>query len=135
MNMNAIASTLQLHINTAFMNFLKRKYPDREFSMGTFTTDVMVDEGQDESYEAMAASLEPQTVAGHERINPKTGEVKWIEEYTKQPKSLTAMDIAVSEVNAENGGNTGLDMEAELEAFIDALTSQTITLGQMNSKD
>ena len=133
--MNAIASTLQFEINRAFMKFLERKYPDREFSMEGFSDEIVVDAGLNENYETMAASLEPQTVAGHYRENPITGEVKWIEEYIKQPKGITAMDIAVNEVNAENGGSTGLNMEAELEAFIDALTSGTITLGQMNSKD
>ena len=134
MNMNAIASTLQFEINRAFMRFLERKYPDREFSMSGFTDDIMVDVGQDEDYEAMAASSEPTWIKPHERTN-KEGGVSIVKGYWKQPKGITAMDIAVREVNAENGGNTGLNMEAELEAFIDALSSGTITLGQMNSKD
>ena len=133
--MNAIASTLQLHINQVFVFFLQRKYPDRTFAISGFPSEITVDEEKDEAYEAMAASLAPTWVEPHPRTNSNTGEVTLVKGYWKQPKNLTAMDMAVIEVNAENGGNTGLDMEAELEAFIDALSSGTITLGQMNSKD
>ena len=132
--MDSIASTLQLHINQAFMFFLQRKYPDRTFAISGFPSEITVDEEKDEAYEAMAASLAPTWVEPHPRTNSNTGEVTLVKGYWKQPKNLTAMDMAVIEVNAENGGNTGLNLEAELEAFIDALSSGIISLANMNFK-
>jgi len=133
MNLNSITNDIQREINLSFMNFLKRKYPDREWDIVSFTGEITVDANKDEGYEAMVDSLEPQWVESHERQN-KEGGVSIVKGYWKQPKPLTAMDMAVIEVNSENGGNTGLNIEAELEAFVDAMTSGTISLGNINFK-
>ena len=132
MTMDAIIPAVTRELNTLFEEFLARRHPDRVFSKVGFTNEIEVDAGKDVQYDSMVDSLQPQWVEPHEREN-KNGEVRLVKGYWKQPKELTAMDVAVAEANQENGGGVGLDIEAELEAFVDALSSGTITLGQMNS--
>jgi len=119
--MKAIAITLQREINSetnpgSFPNWIEQKYP------GFKTKDV--------GYEAMVDSLEPSWVEPHERRN-KDGGVSIVKGYWKQPKPLTAMDFAVLSDNEETGGGTGLNLEAELEEYLNALASGLISLGQI----
>jgi len=132
MNMDNIASTIQLHINKAFMFFLQRKYPDRTFTESGYGG-LEVDGDEDVVYNAMVESMEPQWVEPHERRN-KEGGVSIVKGYWKQPKSLMALDVANLEVRDAEGKASGLNIEAELEEFIDGLLSGTISLANMNFK-
>ena len=132
MNMDNIASTVQLHINKAFMFFLQRKYPDRTFTESGYGG-LVVDGEEDVVYNAMVKSMEPQWVEAHERTN-RNGEVKLVDGYFKEPKPLNSLDVARLEVKDEEGKASGLNVEADLEEFIDGLLSGTISLANMNFK-
>jgi hypothetical protein len=124
MNMNVIATTLQREINSetnpaSFPNWMEQKYPELVKKLA-----------EDEGYEAMVDSLEPRWVESHEREN-KDGGVSIVKGYWKQPKPMTAMDLALLEADEENGEGTGLNLEAELEEYMNALASGAISLGQM----
>lgn len=122
--MNVIATTLQREINSetnpaSFPNWMEQKYPELVKKLA-----------EDEGYEAMVDSLEPRWVESHEREN-KDGGVSIVKGYWKQPKPMTAMDLALLEADEENGEGTGLNLEAELEEYMNALASGAISLGQM----
>ena len=54
--------------------------------------------------------------------------------YFKEPKPLDSLDVAQLEVKDAEGKASGLNIEAELEEFIDGLLSGTISLANMNFK-
>ena len=85
---------------------------------------------EDAGSRAMSDSLEPTWVESHERTN-KDGGVSIVKGYWKQPKPMTAMDLALLEADEENGGGAGLYLEAELEEYMNALASGAISLGQI----
>jgi len=121
MNMGDIARKLEREINSdtnpnSFPNWVEGRHP------GVKDKDAVAD--------ALNKSLEPIWVDSHERIN-KDGGVTLVKGYWKQPKSLMALDVAKLEVRDENGEATGLNIEAELEEYMNALASGAISLGQI----
>ena len=124
MDINNVASTLQREINSetnpgSFPSWIKQKHPDLAQKLT-----------EDAGSRAMSDSLEPTWVESHERTN-KDGGVSIVKGYWKQPKPMTAMDLALLEADEENGGGAGLYLEAELEEYMNALASGAISLGQI----
>jgi len=125
-------SLIQREINTAFMNFLQRKYPDKDWTK-TWDGELSVTVNEDAVYDAVVNTTQPEWVDPHWRRNKNGGQVL-VKGYWKQPKQLTAIDVATIEAKAENSSNIGVDITQELEEFVQALTSNQIQLGNMNFK-
>ena len=113
--MNNYIPVISKAINEAFDTFVENE--------GLNTTD------RDRAYEALSKSYEPQYIEEHERIN-KDGSVTMVKGYWKQPKPITAMDIALIEAQ-DDASVSGVNVEAVLARFVEALTSGQIQLGNL----
>ena len=132
MMLDSYISLIQREINTAFMNFLQRKYPEEVWEK-TWYGQIVVNPGKDEVAEALEKSYQPIWVPPSEK-QTRDGGVITVEGHWEKPKPMNSMDVAKMELRLEQGAASGYNIDAELAEFVEALSAGQISLGSMNFK-
>jgi hypothetical protein len=125
-----IVTRIERAVNSAFISYLKQRFPDRDFNMngqGELTVDG-VDMGLVRTEQAISGVEE---VAGHWR-RLKNGGWKWVEGHTRSNPMPTAMELAEIEAKEETTPNVGFSMEEALNGFINTLSNPSSLENYLN---
>jgi len=125
-----IVKQVERAVNSAFLAYLKQRFPDRAFNMngqGELTVDG-IDVGLMRTEQAISGTEE---VEGHWR-RLKNREWKWIEGHTRAKAMPTAMDLARIEAQDEQTPNLGFSVEEALNGFISTLSNPSSLENYLN---